>query len=171
MTFRELKIAVRKALLELQKDYGLKSVPVIDADQMKKQGRVETGIYYRVLDPKNHGWQGRSYNIQGKDAGHVESQHYEVMFQFSVVSSESNTEAIDIAAETQMIASSLPFVDKLLKMGIGVQRPTAIRTLGFINEQDNYDIEASFDVNVTFNRSINPKTSVITLLEGVPQNL
>ena len=160
MTFRELKIAFRKALIELQKQYGLRVIPVIDADQMKKQGRVETGIYYRVLEPKNHGWQGRSYNINGKDAGHVESQHYEVMFQLSTLSSESNTDAIDIAVDTQMIVSSLPFVELMEKQGIGIQRPTPIRTLSFVNEQENYDVEASFDVTVTFNRSIKPKTPV-----------
>lgn len=158
----------RTNLLARLAEFGHPDVLVIEAYQPSKQGRVDDGIYWRLSNPTNHGWQVRRYNPQGQDSGHSEHLLVECMMTLTsfvddlyVTGYNSN----DLANLAQMSVNSLPFIERMRDNGIGVQRVTPIRSITFTDEGDNYATEASFDVNVTFMRTITPATQVVETLE------
>lgn len=168
MTFTDAAISFRLALMSGMSAYGYTGVPVIEADQRNKQGRVLTGIYYRMLMPNNYGWQARRYNVDGDNANHTEHQLYEVLMQLtSLVDDDDVTgyTANDLAATAQMVCNSLPFVENMRRAAIGVQRATPIRSIVFTDEHNNYAMESSFDVNITFARTIRPQTPVANVYD------
>lgn len=159
----DVPVYFRAALLQGLSAYGHPEVLVIEADQARKQGRVDDGIYWRLTNPKNYGWQARRYNPQGQQAGHTEHQLMEVMITLTAYvhdDYEAGYDSNDLANIAQMTVNSLPFVERMRQNDIGVQRATPVRTITFTDEADNYAKEASFDVNLTFVRTINPATPV-----------
>ncbi len=142
--------------------YGYGEYPVLKAFQSSKQGRAVSGLYYNVTNVKNHGWQARRYNPVGKSAGHTEHQLYEATMRLTaLVRDDRPIPSTDLAALAQRIVNSLPFQEALQKKGFGVQRASAIVPLPIINEQDNYETEASFTFNFTYTQSIAPDTGII----------
>lgn len=165
----DVPVYFRAALLQGLSDYGHPEVLVIEADQAKKQGRVDDGIYWRLTNPKNYGWQARRYSPQGQQAGHTEHQLMEVMITLTAYvhdDYEAGYDSNDLANIAQMTVNSLPFVERMRQNNIGVQRATPIRTITFTDEADNYAKEASFDVNLTFIRTINPATPLAETLNS-----
>lgn len=163
----QVPVFFRQALLTRLVEYGYPNVLVIEARQANKQGRIDDGIYWRLMNPKNYGWQARRYDyINGK--GHTEHQLVEATIKLSCFVHDdyaTGYDSSDLASITQMSVNSLPFVEELKRNNIGVQRATPIRTIDFTDEADNYATESSFDVNVTFMRSINPLTPAVDILQ------
>lgn len=164
MTPSEVAPLFRAALLTRLAEFGAPEVLVIEADQPNKQGRVDDGLYWRMSNPRNYGWQARRYAPSEGDAHHVEHQLYEVTMTLVALVSDDDAAgyaAHDLATLAQMSVNSLPFVEAMRKVKIGVQRATQLRTLVFTDEADNYAKEVSFDVNVTFVRSVAPETKTV----------
>ena len=120
------------------------TLPVIKANQAKKQGRVDDGVYFQQMDTICTGWQKRKYS-NGADFEQVEQQHYETTVRFTVIADD-----VDIAAKLQRIMSSANFIRALRKKAIGIQRIAQINTLVFVNDSDNYESEISFDVVISY---------------------
>lgn len=164
MTDNEVDIAIRKQLLFQLKEAKIE-IAVKAGFQSTKQGREENMVIFFTINESGHGWQGRNYNVQGKNANHQENQLSEKTYQVqALVSDLGNYTAGDITAIVRMIVNSLPFVTALRKQNIGVQRATGIRRPYFLNDQGNYEQNPSFDFNVTFTRSLFPDTAAISAL-------
>lgn len=123
--------------------FGL-TLPVIKANQAKKQGRVDDGVYFQQTGTKCTGWQKRKYE-NATDFEQVEQQHYETTVQFTVIADD-----VDVAAKLQRIMSSANFIRAMRKKAIGIQRIAQISTLVFVNDSDNYEAETSFDVVISY---------------------
>lgn len=161
-------IHFRTALLARLAEYGHPNVLVIEAEQVEKQGRVDDGIYWRLTNPTNYGWQARRYDVQGQSANHSEHQLVQAMMTLTAYVHNDDLagyDSNDLANLAQMCVNSLPFIEQMRRNDIGVQRATPVRTINFTDEADNYAKEASFDVNITFMRTINPATPVVEILD------
>src|SRR5690554_5870401 len=71
---------VRKALMAALAG-GSYDLPVLEASQPAKQGRVDDGIYYHSSNPKNVGWQKRRYSVD--DSKVSNEQHFELTIRFT----------------------------------------------------------------------------------------
>ena len=133
MTDNDVEIAVRKQLLAQLAQAGI-DIPVKAGFQSAKQGREDNFVMFFPVGENPQGWQRRSYNPQGSDAGHLEAQQYETTFQVQAFITEfSGYTAKDITSIVRMIVNSLPFVEALRKQGIGVQRATGSLWLCSLN--------------------------------------
>lgn len=149
---------LRSSLLAVMADYGRPEVLVIKANQPTKQGRVDDGVYYRIFNPNNHGWQARRYNYD-----HKEHQLVEATVQLTCFMSDGSSS--ELANFARMCVSSLPFGEKMKKGGVGVQRPTTIDDLPFVDEADNYDVESTFSFKVTYVTTVEPSTPMVDTLD------
>lgn len=135
MTDNDVDIAIRKQLLQQLTEVGI-DIPVKAGFQSTKQGREDNMVMFFSINESGHGWQGRNYNIQGKNANHQENQLSEKTYQVQAFITQLGTyTANDMTAIVRMIVNSLPFVTTLRKQGIGVQRATSIRQPYFVNDQ------------------------------------
>ena len=146
---------LRLLLVAEMAEFGI-TLPVIKANQAKKQGRVDDGVYFQQTGTKCTGWQKRKYST---DAGfkQVEQQHYETTVRFTVIAND-----VDSAAKLQRIISSANFIRALRKKAIGIQRIAQINTLVFVNDSDNYESEISFDVVISYTSELVRNTEEVT---------
>ncbi|WP_272521693.1 MULTISPECIES: phage gateway protein [Providencia] len=164
MTDNNVDIALRKQLIFQLKEAGI-DIPVKAGFQSTKQGREENMLMFFPIDEHGHGWQGRKYNVQGEKANHQESQLSEKTYQFQALITDSeHYTAGDITAIVRMITNSLPFVEALRKQGIGIQRASTIRRPYFLNDHGNYEQNPSFDLTVSFTRTLLPDTAAVSAL-------
>lgn len=133
------------------------TLPVIKANQAKKQGRVDDGVYFQQGVTKCTGWQKRKY-VSGVNFKQVEQQHYETPVRFTVIADD-----VDIAAKLQRIISSANFIRALRKKAIGIQRIAQINTLVFVNDSDNYESENSFDVVISYTGDLVRDAETVTI--------
>ncbi|CDG21066.1 conserved protein of unknown function [Xenorhabdus poinarii G6] len=163
MTDNEVYVAIRRQLLKQLAEAGI-AIPVVAGFQSTKQGRADNFVMFFPIEEAAHGWQGRNYNIVGRDANHREIQLVEKTLQMQGIGTYQALTANDITATARMIVNSLPFVEALRKQHIGVQRASNLRTPFFINDQGNYEMSPSFDVKITHSRMITPNTAVVNAL-------
>ncbi len=146
---------LRLLLVAEMAKFGL-TLPVIKANQAKKQGRVDDGVYFQQMGTKCTGWQKREY-ASGVNFKQVEQQHYETTVRFTVIADD-----VDIAAKLQRIMSSANFIRALRKKAIGIQRIAQINTLVFVNDSDNYESEISFDVVISYTDELARDAETVT---------
>lgn len=164
MTDNEVYRAIRKQLITQLTEYGVE-IPVIAGYQSKKAGREDRFVMFFSVDESGHGWQGRNYAPDDNNANHTETQKAQKTIQVQgFYDGSDEVTALDITAMVRMIVNSLPFVETLKKSGVGIQRASTIRTPYFENDHGDYEMNPSFDFDVTFNRSIKPKTPVIRVI-------
>lgn len=164
MTDNDVDIAIRKQLLIQLKQSGI-DIAVKAGFQSTKQGREDSFVMFFTIGEAPQGWQKRSYNVQDKNANHLEEQQAEVTYQMQAfITQRGSYTAKDITAMVRMIVNSLPFVEALRKQGVGIQRATAIRSPYFVNDHGDYEQNPSFDFNVTFIRTLRPDTGVVSAL-------
>ncbi|MEX6211755.1 phage gateway protein [Providencia hangzhouensis] len=164
MTDNDIDSAIYKQLVRQLTEIGL-DIPVKAGFQPIKPGSEDNMVMFFSINERGHGWQGRNYNIQGKNANHQENLLSEKTYQVqTVITQLGSYTANDIAAMVRMVINSLPFVTALRKQGIGVQRATDIRQPYIVNEHGDYEQTISFDFNVTFKRSLFPDTAAISAL-------
>lgn len=149
---------LRLLLVAEMPKFGL-TLPVIEANQAKKQGRVDDGVYFQQTGTKCTGWQKRKYE-NGLNFEQIEQQHYETTVQFTVIADD-----VDIAAKLQRIISSANFIRAMRKKAVGIQRIAQINTLVFINDSDNYETETSFDVIISYTDELVRDAQKITTVE------
>lgn len=155
MKKRDLEILLRKTFLDLQKHYGLFEYSLLPAYDGKK-GRKNMGMYYYLRLLNNHGWQGRRYDFDS--FGHKEEQIFEYEVKITALSDKPEHNPNDIASQALMIVQSLPFIEKLSKERVGVQRVNQLQSMPFINDSDNYEEEVFFTFNLSVVQTINPPT-------------
>ncbi len=164
MTDNEVDIVIRKQLLFQLKEAKIE-IAVKAGFQSTKQGREENMVIFFSIDEHGHGWQSRKYNVQGGKADHQENQLSEKMYQFqALITDFGHYTAGDITAIVRMITNSLPFVEALRKQGVGIQRASTIRRPYFLNDHGNYEQNPSFDLIVSFTRTLFPDTAAISAL-------
>ncbi|MEX9216283.1 hypothetical protein AB7Z50_18530 [Providencia rettgeri] len=164
MTDNDVDIAIRKQLLIQLAEQGI-TIPVKAGFQSSKQGREENMVMFFPISENGYGWQGRKYDIQGRNANHQENQLSEKTYQVqALISRFDDYTAGDVTAIVRMVVNSLPFVTTLKQQGIGVQRASNIRRPYFLNERGDYEQNPSFDFNVTFKRTVHFNTGVIQTL-------
>ncbi|WP_338885316.1 hypothetical protein [Xenorhabdus sp. TH1] len=163
MTDNQVYAAIRAQLLKQLAEAGI-SVPVVAGFQSTKQGREDSFVMFFPITENAYGWQGRNYHIVGRDANHSETQLVEKTLQVQGIGGFEQFTAGDITATVRMIMNSLPFVEALRKQGIGIQRAGNLRMPFFINDQGNYELSPSFDINITHSRGIKPNTATVSVL-------
>lgn len=156
MNQKALEAAIRITLLEcLPPDW---KIPIIAGNQPTGQGRQNGVYFFRISDGKR-GWQSRKYRNDGDELLLTERQWAETLYQFSALVDD------DIHDDTQLLAgdvldivrstvSSVVMVEKLIKQGIGVQRPSDIVTPAFVNDRNQYDFNPNFTVAFSHPRDI-----------------
>ncbi|ELX8378371.1 hypothetical protein AB7Y49_06850 [Providencia vermicola] len=160
----DVEIAIQKQILMQLKEVGIE-IPVKAGFPSIKQDREDNMVVFFPINEHGHGWQSRTYHVQGNKAGHQEHQLSEKTYQVQVfVNQIEHYTSTDIAAIVRMIVNSLPFATTLRKQGIGVQRATSVRQPYSVNEHGDYEQNPSFDFNVTFKRSLFPDTAAISAL-------
>ncbi|MEQ5136685.1 MULTISPECIES: phage gateway protein [Providencia] len=164
MTDNDVDIAIRKQLLFQLKEAKIE-IPVKAGFQATRQGRDDNMVIFFPIDERGYGWQERKYDVQGKHANHQEKQPSEKTYQFQVLITDFGCfTASDITAIVRMITNSLTFVEALKKQGIGTQRASNIRNPYFLNDYGNYEQNPSFDLIVSFTRTLHLDTAVVSAL-------
>lgn len=165
ISFSEIETTIHKVLKSSLSLYGF-NIPVLQNFTSAKVVKREIAVYFHIGTPRQVAKANRQYTNLGKsksgDAGHIETQHFEAMVTFTCISNEelSKVNPSDLATLVAMITNSLPFIEIMRESGVGVQANSSIRTLYFLNEEDNYQLELSFDLPITFNRTIRPITQI-----------
>lgn len=161
MNQKILEGSIRSALIHFLQAQGV-TLPVIAGNQPTGQGRTD-GVYFFMMNDAKRGWQSRSYSEVVTQVPAIlkatEKQINETMFQFgALVQDDINDDdqllADDVLSIARSCLSSLPFVESLAKMGIGVQRPTDILNPVFVNEHDQYEFNPNFTIVFTHDRAI-----------------
>lgn len=158
ITTDDLAVAFRSVLMQCNAEYGIVT-PVRRNFNPQKSGRIDTAIYYTLMESRNIGNASRRYDPLGDDANHVESTHYEQRILITCVSDDIDPQ--DLAERTRMVCGSLPFIERLRALHVGSQNPSGVRMLYFVDEHDNQALECSFDLTVSYNRAILPTTKTV----------
>lgn len=158
LTLAEIETALRANLIACMDEYGVKDVPVLQHFDYLKKGRRDTAIYFSVLNPIKVGSSHRRYTIDGDDAGHEELQHMQADAQIMVVADD---DPLELVLTVSSVLGSLPFIEKMRDSGIGVQAISGFTTLPVKDDHDNYTLESSATLPITFNRLVAPKTGVV----------
>ena len=132
------------------------TTPVIASHQPTTQGREDSGIYFYPITDNANGWQSRKYN--GVD-NVKDTQIVETAFQVTALipdnpASLTQATALDVLQLVRGVVGSLSFVEAMQAAGVGVQRPTSVRTPYFVNDRGQFEMSPSFDFTVSHKRDI-----------------
>lgn len=158
LKINDVERAFRLALIFAMDEYGESSAPVLQHYDYMKKGRKDTAVYFTVLNPRKVGNAFRRYDVQDADpglAGHEEWQHIEADIHITIV---SDKDPLDLAIRVGLILGSLPFIEAMRGKGIGVQSVSNMSTVHVQDDKDNFALECSFRLPVTFNSKIFPLT-------------
>lgn len=156
MNQKALESAIRQDLISsLPTGWTL---PVILGNQPTGQGR-EDGIYFFRISDGKPGWQGRKYRNLPGALELKETQWTESTYQFQTLVQDDLDDdeqllAADVLSIVRSTVSGIVMVEKLIRRGIGVQRPTDIITPAFINDQDQFDYNPNFTISFSHRREI-----------------
>lgn len=162
LTQAEIERAFRAALLSCMGEYGRADVPVLQHYDYLKKGRRDEAVYFTVLNPQRLGYAHRSYSPALGLAGHKEHQHMQVDIAVTVISDD---DPLELAMLVTTVAGSLPFIERMRAEGLGVQATSNMTTVHAKDDRDNYALECSFSIPVTFNRSVAPVTPSIEVAD------
>lgn len=163
MKDNDINSAIREQLLKQLASANI-NVEVIAGFQPEKKQDNNLILFFPIKEV-GQGWQKRNYNIQGNNANHKEQQMTELTFQVQgFIKQHPNLTAGDLIRITRMIVNSLPFIESMRKMGIGIQRASEIRRAPIVNEGNSYEHNPSFDFNVTFSSTLSLDTAATNLL-------
>lgn len=134
------------------------TLPVIAANQPTTQGRENDGIYFFQISDDPAGWQGRSYSV-AEPLLMTDTQVFETQFQVEALVADdpdSTTQlgSIDVLHVVRMVIGSMPFITDMKLNGVGIQRPSMIRTPFYTNDRDQYEMAPSFDFTLTHKKNI-----------------
>ena len=171
MNEKALDTLIRAELLKGLARYGVMDIPVKQGYQPKTQGRLDKCIYFWALPDIPEGWQYRKHKAD--EAGQIsttETQIIATSYQVGALipddpSDASQKTAKDITVLARMVVQSQPFVIAMTKAGVGVRRPSEVRNPQFVNDQDQYEFQPSFDFTVTHKQVIIQLTDSIDSTE------
>lgn len=172
MNDNTLTALIRQSLLTVMTGQSIASFPVVGAFQPDSQGRVPDGIYLHPTGDTRYGWQARydEFDPDSGDQTHVEEQWHESTYQVQGFARQNPANlalptAKDLTDTVAMLMQSQPFRQLLRAQGVGIQRITQVRAPFFVNDQDNFEMNPSFDITFTHKRIITQVTPSITDLE------
>lgn len=172
MRQKELIALVRTELLAGLARYGVTDLPVKQGYQPTTQGRVTRCVYFWMLPTTPIGEQSRSYatDPQSLELRQTETQNLATTFQIGALipddpSDDAQQTAMDITILCRQIVKSQPFIRAMTAANAGVRDVTAIRNPQFVNEQDQFEYNPSFDFTVTHKQSIMQLTDSISTVE------
>lgn len=172
MRQKELIALVRTELLAGLARYGVSDIPVKQGYQPTTQGRVTRCVYFWMLPTTPIGEQSRSYatDPQSLELRQTETQNLATTFQIGALipddpSDDAQQTAIDITILCRQIVKSQPFIRSMTAANAGVRDVTAIRNPQFVNEQDQFEYNPSFDFTITHKQSIMQLTDSISTVE------
>lgn len=171
MNEKALDKLIRAELLKGLARYGVMDMPVKQGYQPTTQGRLGKCIYFWALPDIPEGWQYRKHKAD--EAGQISTTEIQIIatsYQVGALipddPSDSNQKtAKDITVLARMVVQSQPFVIAMTKAGIGVRRPSEVRNPQFVNDQDQYEFQPSFDFTVTHKQVIIQLTDSIESVE------
>ena len=157
MKDKELRIAIRAALVDSLAHAGVSDLPVIAGNQPgHAQGRVARGLYFWAVSETPRGWQGRTTRVNPGtlQVETIETQYMQTQFQVNVFcpdkpSDTTSDTAQDLCSLARMLVQSTRFVEAMSAVGVGVQMPSSIRAPFFVNDLDQYEQNPSFDFVVS----------------------
>lgn len=172
MKQKALNALIRAQLLAGLARYGVPAIPVKQGFQPTTQGRVPRCVYYWAIDDTPEGAQ---YTDHVTDPNTLqlttaETQIWATSFQIGALipddpADDSQLTAKDVTTILRQIVVSQPFVAALTAQNIGVRRPTPIRNPQFLNEQNQFEYNPSFDFTVTHKQVIIQLTDSIESVE------
>lgn len=171
MNEKALDTLIRDELLKGLARYGVTDIPVKQGYQPTTQGRLDKCIYFWALPDIPEGWQYRKHKAD--EAGQIsttETQIIATSYQMGALipddpSDADQKTAKDITVLARMVVQSQPFVIAMTKAGVGVRRPSEVRNPQFVNDQDQYEYQPSFDFTVTHKQVIIQLTNSIERVE------
>lgn len=171
MNEKALDKLIRAELLKGLARYGAIDIPVKQGYQPTTQGRLDKCIYFWALPDIPEGWQYRKHKTD--EAGQIsttETQIIATSYQVGALipddpSDANQKTAKDITVLARMIVQSQPFVIAMTKADVGVRRPSEVRNPQFVNDQDQYEFQPSFDFTVTHKQVIIQLTDSIESVE------
>ena len=171
MNEKALDKLIRAELLKGLARYGVTDMPVKQGYQPTTQGRLDKCIYFWALPDIPEGWQYRKHKAD--EAGQIsttETQIIATSYQMGALIPDDPSDSIqktakDMTVLARMVVQSQPFVIAMTKAGIGVRRPSEVRNPQFVNDQDQYEFQPSFDFTVTHKQVIIQLTDSIESVE------
>ena len=164
------KISVNQATLEAAFRTSFKSVfdfvivydgqpiPVLRAYDTQAKGRKDIAIYFHIEAPTAI---SQPYQQQGTN-GYEEWQQFGAQIRVTAVSDdETGIDALTLATQAQMAATSMSFNDAMRAKGVGVQQSKQIATIYQKNDKDDFYPECSFVLMVTFYQKLATLTKAI----------
>jgi hypothetical protein len=160
MNEKALDTLIRAELLKGLARYGVMDMPVKQGYQPTTQGRLDKCIYFWALPDIPEGWQYRKHKAdEGGQISTTETQIIATSYQMGALipddpSDADQKTAKDITVLARMVVQSQPFIIAMTKAGVGVRRPSEVRNPQFVNDQDQYELQPSFDFTVTHKQVI-----------------
>lgn len=170
MTDKELFKLFRLTLAGLLVDQGV-PVPVVKGYAPTKQGREPHAVYFFPIAEPARGWQGRKYVYDEPNSQLVteENQVFEMTLQIQGFAPEVDGMTVatagDLTKLARMLIVSNGFTRPLAALGVTVQQPTGVRSIFFTNDYEQYEPNPSFDVTVSYNRTITQNTPAVDRLQ------
>lgn len=169
-----VQTTIRTVLLDGLTLYGYPSILVLQSFQPTKQGVPTTPVvYFTKIMTHRHGWQGRSYQYNETNANYDKTESYclEATYQINAVikqdltdgSSVSSYDIVDLCAG---ILQSEETLDAFKAAEIGIERIQDIRTPRYLNDEDEFDEEPSFDFVLTYQRTLSSTVPAATVVAG-----
>ena len=171
MNEKALDKLIRAELLKGLARYGVTDIPVKQGYQPTTQGRLDKCIYFWALPDIPEGWQYRKHKTDdGGQISTTETQIIATSYQMGALipddpSDAGQKTAKDIAILARMVVQSQPFIIAMTKAEVGVRRPSEVRNPQFVNDQDQYEFQPSFDFTVTHKQVIIQLTDSIESVE------
>lgn len=161
MNENQLSIILRRELLAGLARYGVTDIDVKQGYQPTSQGRVTRCIYYWSIGDTPEGAQYRKVTpgAGGELMTTAETQIIVSQYQIGAlvpvdINDVAQKTAKDLTVLAQMVVKSQPFIQAMTKAGVGVRKPSDIRNPKFVNDQDQYEAEPSFDCTFTHKQVI-----------------
>lgn len=171
MNEKDLDKLIRAELLKGLARYGVTDIQVKQGYQPTTQGRLDKCIYFWALPDNPEGWQYRKHKVnEGGEISTTETQNIASTYQVGALIPDDPQDDIqrtakDMTVLARMVVQSQPFVIAMTKAGVGVRRPSEVRNPQFVNDQDQYEFQPSFDFTVTHKQVIIQLTDSIDSVE------
>lgn len=171
MKQKALNALIRRELVKGLAKLGV-TTPVKQGYQPTSQGRVDEVIYYWRLADDPDGWQYRE-NVPDPVTFQTrikETQVTATSYQIGALipddpQNDNQLTAMDITTMCRQVVMSVPFGLALQAEGVGIQRASQIRNPQFVNDEDQYEFQPSFDFTVTHKQVIIQSSSSIESVE------
>ena len=172
MKQKELTALIRSQLIAGLSRYGVPDIPVKQGFQPTTQGRVPRCVYFWLLNDTPEGAQYFSHvtDPQTLQLTTAETQIWATSYQVGALipddpADDAQLTAKDVTNILRQIVVSQPFIAALTAKNVGMRRPTPVRNPQFMNEQNQFEYNPSFDFTVTHKEVIIQLTDSIESVE------